>query len=192
MKELSQEEMLDKFTPRRQYEEYGNMIKDAIIIPPADRHFKANAQILSNLERQGLDVDTTANLSTGHMPPFDILKGSMSSANFVNELEASGLPHLLAQGLSAAAGTIYQPLSWAVNNLSGRSEPWNEMITDWYANMEGIRQDPEGYQSVEDISQQWNKDSNQFSRGVMNAAQSQPLSTEEKSGPSGFGATLFK
>jgi hypothetical protein len=83
------------------------------------------------------------------------LKGEISAANFVNELERSGLPHWMSQGLGYGLGTAYQGGSWALNNLTGSPESYGEMRADWQANMDGVAKDRPGYQTDDDLFRQY-------------------------------------
>jgi len=119
------------------------------------RHFEADPRIRKRLRGLGYAGDTRADLDTGATSEFDRLKGEISAANFVNELERSGVPHALAKGLGYLGGTLYQPGSWVLNNLSGSPETFGEMRADWQANMDGVAKDRPGYQTDDELISQF-------------------------------------
>jgi hypothetical protein len=115
---------------------------------------------VERLKGLGFPADRTATVypSSGlanRSSDFNDLKGRMGAANRKNTLEAAGYPNWLAQAQSNIEATGYQAGSWVLNNLTGEPEHYTEALADLQANLRGIRDDPEGVQSVDDIFNQY-------------------------------------
>jgi hypothetical protein len=119
------------------------------------QHLAADPIIQKRLRDLGYQGDTQADWLTDKTSDYDYAKGHIGAANFVNEAERAGIPHSLAKGLGYLGSTLYQPGSWALNNLSGSSETFGEMLADWKANMEGVSMDRPGYQTDDELISQF-------------------------------------
>jgi hypothetical protein len=119
------------------------------------QHLAADPIIQKRLRDLGYQGGTQADWLTDKTSDYDYAKGHIGAANFVNEAERAGIPHSLAKGLGYLGSTLYQPGSWALNNLSGSPETFGEMLADWKANMEGVSMDRPGYQTDDELISQY-------------------------------------